>query len=598
MLQCSAQNAASIANKTVLCLEFTQLMALHRQKYLVLVVLIICASTLYVLGGVDHARDHLKSGYFKLQQSGPGGFYKDKDVGGGFDLERVYPGLDMCMRYESPEVWRAENMFKERAGQPGPDRGREIPRPPQAPPSHFKTAAKYLEQTLVADYPSELINDVFLMLKTGGTVMWERLPIHLFTTLTRTKNFAIYSDFAGSIGGYEVIDILRDLPENVMNHEQLTSYRLMRKVHREGYRWDISDIDFHDRNDGWANDKFKNMPMLWDAYKRSPNSKWFVFMDDDTYIMWDNLVQYLSTLNHTERYYIGSPAGMMEVKHHGEKMSTFGHGGSGVAISKAAMDALFGPKAKEETKAMLDHWADTTLGSCCGDLMVSWILFEVANTTLLDNPGARFQGEPIATLHHEKDNMCQRVLSFHHITGHDTEILWEYERLARPGKPLLFNDFYRDFVLPFVVEEREDWYMSHHSYEIRADENMPFKDSDGVDIFPYATKEDCRAACEAHDVCYVWSFWEGNCELKHHAIILGKKANKDYRGYKEKFGNAPKVYTGWMVDRIRKLRAKIPCDPLQYNEETGQYNDSPETAEGWALRQQSWEDVEAIRNNP
>lgn len=494
----------------------------------------------------------------------------------------------MLNRYESPEIWRSNNIFqspkKDAKGKHPPP----PPRPEQHHPNEFGAPAEYLEQTLVADYPSEKIEDIFLMLKTGGTVMWERLPIHLFTTFTRVKNFAIYSDMAGSIGGYEVIDILKDLPDDVIRDDQLTSYRLLNKVHKGRYGWSPQDIDFHDRSDGWNNDKFKNLPMLYDAYQKSPESKWFVFMDDDTYLLWDNLVEYLSSMNHTERIYLGSRAWMPMKEHHGESTGVFAHGGSGVVISKAAMDAVFGPEAAEDPKEMLDHWAHTALYQCCGDIITGWVLFELANCTLdeysVERPITRFQGEPLETLHYGSTTMCEPLMSFHHVTNHEIELIWEYERLHPNGTPLKYKDFYRDMVLPWVVEEREDWYMRHHSYTITKNENMPFYDKDHQMIYPNETKEDCRKACEKHETCFVWSWWLGTCELKHEYWTAGIKADQDFEPYKGVFGDAPKVYTGWMVDRIRQVRASLECDPLEYDEETGRYNDDPTTSEGWALR--------------
>lgn len=45
-----------------------------------------------------------------------------------------------------------------------------------------------------------------------------------FTTFTRFPNFAIYSDAASSMAGYEIIDILQDLPMSVLQDHQLGLY--------------------------------------------------------------------------------------------------------------------------------------------------------------------------------------------------------------------------------------------------------------------------------------------------------------------------------------------------------------------------------------
>lgn len=556
-----------------------------RVKIVAFVTLIFCVGMLYMMG----AHEHVQSKLYGRPGHPEGGFKGSLDRFHNWPvLDNLLPDDSMRGRYETPEVWRAQNVFDPHHNlKPGA----RPPRPHQPHPSKYGSPAQYLEQTIVADYPDDRIDDIFLMLKTGGTVMWERLPVHVFTTLTKVKNFAIYSDMAGSIAGYEVIDILKDLPQSVLDNEQLTSYRRMKAVHDGRFNWDAEDINFHQRNDGWANDKLKNIPMIYDAYQKSPNSKWFVFMDDDSYLLWGNLVEYLSKLDHTERIHLGSRVGLGGIQHHGKTLDSFAHGGSGVVISKGAMDVMFGPDAKRPAKELVDHWSEGTLSQCCGDLMISWLLFEEANCTLDDfnpmPPVTRFQGEPTYVLHYGPSTWCEPLMSFHHMRSHEIESVWEYERMSPPGAQLLFYDFYRDFVLPWIDEEMEDWYMRHRSFTIRSTENMPFHDKSGVEIFPNATKEDCRRACDTKDDCYVWSWWLGTCELKEEYLMPGVKANMDYNSYESTFGKAPKVYTGYMIERIRQMRASLPCDPLEYDPKTGTYNDSPDSSEGWALREEA-----------
>lgn len=503
-------------------------------------------------------------------------------------LKNGIPSEELRDRYGPPEVWRSDGLFNKTV----PDReGLKVQRPAQRPRSEFDTAKDYLEQTLVADYPSELMDDIFVMIKSGGTVMWQRLPIHFVTTLTRVKKFALYSDLAGSIGGHEIIDILKDLPPHVIEHEQLASYRIMRDAHRKGYRWDPSDIDFHSRNDGWNNDKFKNLPMLADAYKKSPDSKWFVFMDADTFIFWDNLAQYLSTLNHSQPWYFGNLAFMGYKEHHGKNATWFAHGGSGVVISKETMDRAFGPKKTEETKHFLDHWADTALGVCCGDMLVAWALFEVTDTIFdpfrSDMPYWRFQKDPITSLRFFPEMFCEPVMSFHHLKSGDIETLWQYERLRPAGSPILYADLYRDFVLPYIVEELEDWQIAFTKdceETFTEEQNLTFTNDDGLILSAHASKEGCQLACQNKYECLAWSFWEGTCKMGKGCFFLGEASTQDVKSH-GCFSRPPsKVYSGWMVDRIRQLRVQAACDPLRIDAVTGLFNDSPETSEGWASR--------------
>lgn len=502
-------------------------------------------------------------------------------------LKNAVPSEEMRGRYGVPEVWRSDNLFNKTVS--GRD-GLKGQRPIQLSRSEFDTAKDYLEQTLVADYPNDLMEDIFVMIKTGANVMWQRLPMHLITTLTRVKKFGLYSDMAGSIGGHEIIDILKDLPPHVLEHEQLTSYRIMRDAHRKGYRWDASDFDFHGRNDGWDNDKFKNLPMLADAYEKSPDSKWFVFMDADSYIFWDNLAQVLSTLNHSEPWYFGNMANMGYMEHHGKSAQYFAHGGSGVVISKETMDRAFGPKSFEETSHFLDHWAENALGVCCGDMLVGWALFEKTDTIFdplrPDMPYWRFQGESIVTNRYIPEMFCEPAVSFHHLKTSEMETLWQYERLRPTGRPILYADLYRDFVLPYIVEEREDWdiIFTHDCAQTFTEhEDLSFTNKDGLILPAHTSKEGCRLACQNKEECLAWTFWEGTCKLGNRCFALGVAANRDVK-QRDNFGSS-NITSGWMVDRIRQLRVQAPCDPLGVDPVTGQFYDSPETSEGWALRQ-------------
>lgn len=67
-----------------------------------------------------------------------------------------------------------------------------------------------------------------------------------------------------------------------------------------------------------------------------PDKKWYLLLDDDTYIVRPSLSLLLDRLDPDEKHYIGNAIGGV--------YGRFAHGGSGVIISRGAMRHLLSPK--------------------------------------------------------------------------------------------------------------------------------------------------------------------------------------------------------------------------------------------------------------
>ena len=68
-------------------------------------------------------------------------------------------------------------------------------------------------------------------------------------------------------------------------------------------------------------------------YNQMPNAKWYVLLDDDTFVIKASLLAVLGRLDPSEPHYLGNAVG--------DFRGRFGHGGSGILISGAAMSQLF-----------------------------------------------------------------------------------------------------------------------------------------------------------------------------------------------------------------------------------------------------------------
>lgn len=521
------------------------------------------------------------------EQAGQAEQAKYHDTGDNLSLKSFknsrlsyHSGMD-AFRFMPNSAWRPADAYKHvhsssnRPTMPGVDT--------------FESKAEYLKQPLIADYAKNA-DKIFLMIKTGAEVLWQRLPIHLATTLTRVPYFALYADVASSVGGHEVIDILQNVTDATKQHRQFHMYRQLNELRQVHGAVNPSSTAVEG---GWELDKFKNIPMLLHAYRAAPHLDWFIFMDADSYFMMDNLMDYLSTLNPNEPLYIGHPARYGDV--------VFNHGGSGVVLSRKAMEVSFGKHPEWGTET--EHHA---LGVCCGDYMVAHALLKAEIKPQRGIAESYFQGESYQKMEFEPVNWCRKVISFHHLHPSDVETLWEYERLIGPErrKSIRYYDIYQDFVAPYIHKTMLQWdnFASSTVYskqddeeeaqngeaETGTDENL---ENDGKlsEPRPWESLEACRQACEIDAKCLSWRFlpYEEYCGIDK-AIRLGVPYFSWVNPKDEEDMNKADITSGFMIDRIRNFRRKTTkCDALYKANNREFQKDS--YREGWYSRLQQEE---------
>ncbi|VVT51244.1 uncharacterized protein SAPINGB_P003032 [Magnusiomyces paraingens] len=463
--------------------------------------------------------------------------------------------------------------------------------------------SQHMQQYLANDF-GEGTERIFLLMKTGRSVQWERLPTHFFTTFTRFPNFAIYSDAASSMAGYEIIDILQDLPMEVLKDRQLGLYVEQQKMRRDHTYADGIRKDERP----WIMDKFKNIPMLQHAWRHAPDNDWYVLVDDDTYILSDNLGQWLATLDPNKPYYLGSAvAGLQHI---------FAHGGSGIILSRGVMEMAFG---HDKTDEWVDEYSSRALRECCGDYMLAAFLKEKLDVGLnLSVSGKRFQGEDFTLAAFNKQNWCSDIVSFHHVTPRSIELLWEYERIrgyaahARAGhvfspqdglqahqaRTISYGDLYTDFVKPYLLPMRDMWDNGAKEVEFSWARDVlsghanvdDYLRNDGNSDKAYTSVDKCRQACLARADCLMFRYdpYQKYCGfaasvsfghprtsyqdnevrrlLKQHGIVQPPRTKDDA------------MHSEWRLDRIEAMRTKIACDPPPENQD---YDDG---REGWYWR--------------
>lgn len=136
-----------------------------------------------------------------------------------------------------------------------------------------------------------------LVLKTGASVISTRLPVHLNTTLPPAKHLLVVSSMNQTFGKYPVQDILTSVSAKWKNeHKDFEVYRELQKLDGEKDREE--KIKSLSGGKAWDLDKWKFMPMAFEAWKQAPPEvEWFIMVEADTSFSWTNAVWWLSGLD-------------------------------------------------------------------------------------------------------------------------------------------------------------------------------------------------------------------------------------------------------------------------------------------------------------
>ena len=280
-------------------------------------------------------------------------------------------------------------------------------------------------------------NETLMILKTGSTEMYNKLPIHLNSTLRCYPNYIIFSDFAKYYQGQHVFDALESVDAGIQaNHPD---FELHRRLKQDG-RAERASPELREapslkstgnsNNPGWKLDKWKFLPMVNRTLHEYPNMKWYIFAEVDTYILWASMLQYLAVLDHTKPHYTGSQMYIGDV--------LFAHGGSGFIVSQPAMRIVVKhyQAHQQDLEAFTDgHWAgDCVLGKAFADSGVrftnAWPIVQG------DYPGivayARPDGRPVASV--DMRIWCYPVVSYHHVPPDTIDDLWHFEQRWLVGR--------------------------------------------------------------------------------------------------------------------------------------------------------------------
>ncbi|KAK9464332.1 hypothetical protein V1512DRAFT_272942 [Lipomyces arxii] len=409
----------------------------------------------------------------------------------------------------------------------------------------FNATNSFSNGTYANGYETSYIpgaEDVVLMIKSGATVLWQRLPIHLATTLPQVPHFYIYSDAPDVIAGIPVIDILSHTSKKLRQSDDFRMYKQQEELLSEHSNIELYDSRAHIEG-AWNLDKFKNIPMIAHAYNEHPTAKWYIFMDADSYILWPNMIRWLQKLNHKDKLYIGSVA--IYLKNH----ERFAHGGSGVIMSSGLLSQTFGKEPE-----LAQQYEDYTKENCCGDHILAHAFLD-RDVAVISADG-KVQGEPPESMWFNSGNWCHEVMTFHHLTVHGVERLYEFEKEFYYNTPILYKDVYRKFVMPYLDPKgRKNWDNLADTRQYSADRE---KDTNNPTETAYESAENCAQKCDEWSSCLQYRYKPGYCGISD-SVRIGAKDTSD---------NVP--YTSaWLIERIRNLRNSKSCDEIGHGVEEG-----------------------------
>ncbi|KAF1914363.1 hypothetical protein BDU57DRAFT_519323 [Ampelomyces quisqualis] len=387
---------------------------------------------------------------------------------------------------------------------------------------------------------SDLADDVLVVLRTGATESLGKLPVHFQTSLRCVPHFVVVSDMDEVIDGVEVHDVVTGVSKQTrQEHDDFKLYHHLRDHGRKGLpdQKIITAMSGSSKGeylqtdkDGWKLDKWKFLPMIDYAYAKKPDAKWFVFIEADTYMGWNNLLDYLAKFDDAKPYYIGKHLYISDVE--------FGYGGAGFVLSNPAMHKVIEQRSdriseyEQFTKA---HWVgDCALGKVLEDAKVP-----------LHRAFPHFQGDSPATLDPavlkiDRDLWCFPAITYHHVSPAEIEELWAFEQdwYTRHDITLRHRDVFMELIRPKVASTIPAW------DNLSADRKHTRHDNDTLENSfernAWKSFEHCRVLCDDQQDCIQFSFDVGSCSISTKFTLGYAKPNA-------------KIRSGWMLDRVDDL---------------------------------------------
>ncbi|KAF3075027.1 hypothetical protein CFAM422_002786 [Trichoderma lentiforme] len=389
---------------------------------------------------------------------------------------------------------------------------------------------------------------ILLVMKTGASEAFSKIPTQMLTNLKCLPEFLIFSDMEQEIAGYKIHDSL----DQVLSSAKMgnADFKIYYRQRQCAVDQDNCNKDSDVAQEGWNLDKYKNIHIAEKAFGMRPNYDWYLFVDADTYVVWPTMVQWLDKLDHTDQMYFGSLAYLNDFP--------FGHGGSGYVVSSAAMRDFF-----EGKHNVANRWDEATVGECCGDVMFAKALKEATGIEV-NNTWPTINGEKPFTIPYSEREWCQPIVTMHHAGSEDLSDLYGFEQKRNFAFPMRIKDLYHEFLEPQLAPIRPDWdnmsddalYLDTSSAIFDVDRQLSkvkTQDLSDLEKTAHLSFDKCRAACQADKECLQYRFHQGICGFGR-SIIHGHPKPKEVDAFNG-------WMSGWDVDKIHAwVQKHDSCD--------------------------------------
>ncbi|KAL0484563.1 hypothetical protein AKO1_011592 [Acrasis kona] len=345
--------------------------------------------------------------------------------------------------------------------------------------THFKGADKFV-----------------IGVKTGTDVVAERVPIQILTFLQHALNVYYLSDDNSYIGHHFMTGIVK---------EEFDAKKLLRSDKK------ISRVE---DTVGWDVDRHKYFPGFKFLYEKHPDKDWYVIIDDDTYVFWDELVAFLNS--NKERYdpskdlYLGLARvvkGCSNITSF-EHSPNFAYGGTGVILSRPAVEKLL----------LKLNDCIVRYDKCFGDASVAFCLkFEVGGILLDYSIQSYMHQDMLGPLTSWPQNACRFPITLHHLKPRELQELYERDPLnVRSRRSQNATKLNYEQLFKMYNNEKE---------EVFEEFDTPLSGS--YIKWECPSVDECKEGCRRDAVCASWSYdrYEKWCYQKKTMVKFQPKVN-------------------------------------------------------------------------
>ena len=433
------------------------------------------------------------------------------------------------------------------------DSVQEVTRPHQVkkPPIGIGQPSYDQSDAYCKEFPDP--GNIAVILKTGATELYEKVPMQLATSLRCVHQPIILSDLEQTLGDIKVHDVLSNVSPSAMeDNTDFNIYRLQQEYVATGRKNELPSLSKLPNNStdwrtegksaAWELDKYKFLHMIERSWALAPNRDWYLFIEADTYLSWPNLLSWLPTLDATQDHYFGNAIQMHE---YSATKLFFGHGGSGILLSGPVVRAF-----ASKTPSIARKWDKRVHKMWFGDFVLAAALYEELSIRITQGQPSMTGNEP-ETQAFLPSMWCRPVITVHHVDMQHTNSLYQFEKSNISSSPLLWRDVYTAAFPHGMPSNHSDW------DNISGDDVYALKP--GPTEAESKSYEACELACSKNEKCFQFMYtekWTKKGEVPvperwcHHsrAIILGKQ--RPPRIGQDGPDSVQNWRSGWMRERI------------------------------------------------